>query len=122
MKRLTIEGDWVHVAAGTPHERWHLYEDDGRPGAGVWLRSPVVHSVTVEDVPDPLPTEPGTHIVATVTRHDEDGAYPESVRTVLCRYDSWAWLSAAEVRGSSIHNDEHISDWTVLDVNKRTDS
>ena len=112
MKRLTIEGDWgPRDSSGG----WVLWSKEGRMLAQVFQDCP---NVTVEDVPDPLPSKPGTHIVATVTRGDE------SVRTVLALVPeqtpewakTWPWRSVLRVDGESWHGPEHLSDWRVLDV------
>lgn len=70
---------------------------------------------TVKVLPDPLPTRPGTHIVATVTR----GCV--FARTSLVLDPSrGAWHSAWRVGGEYWHDPEHISDWRVLDVEDGT--
>ena len=54
MKRLTIEGDWKRDSDGFgPH--WALRNGEGLVIAAVYD----VAKPTVEDLPDPLPTEPG---------------------------------------------------------------
>lgn len=56
MRRLTIEGDWIRTI---DDEGWGIKPPsrDGSPQAFLCVPDCLVTSV--EDVPDPLPTEPG---------------------------------------------------------------
>lgn len=58
MKRLIIEGDVERHGPKPDGDRWVVMDGEGIHAA--WIRDdcPRVR-ITVEDVPDPLPTEPG---------------------------------------------------------------
>lgn len=54
MKRLIVEGDWIRSGEGDGN-RW-VIRTNGGTDAVVWDGTA---KVTVEDIPDPLPTTPG---------------------------------------------------------------
>lgn len=109
-KRLTVEGDWalegdlwVQRSAITP---------GAKVAVGVIPREAVV---SVEDIPDPLPTESGTVLDALVTV----GGISE--RRVVVRSDDSAppgrrlvWFSARKIDGVAWLADERLSDWRVI--------
>lgn len=101
--RVTFEGS----VSGRPTETHWWAMVDGGTGATPFKYD---ERVTVEVLPDPLPTEVGAHIVATVTRGEE------TVRTSLCRWSEAFWRSAAVVAGASLHTDEHLSHWAPLNL------
>ncbi len=99
MKRLTItvpDSAWDADAA-----IWRLPDGQGYVGhlPGEWL--------TVEDVPDPLPTEPGTVIEATVYgRRNRFALLPDE--------HGWRRLLVDDDLSVPVYADHEITEWTLL--------
>ncbi len=116
MKRLIIDGDWQHAHdhGGPTDDRWHLHSSAGSY-ATVFVNDPNVR-VTVEEAADPLPTEPGTHIIATVTRGGV------TARVVCARLygdaEDTVWRSAWPVDNEVAHHSGHLTDWQVLALDR----
>jgi len=113
MKRITIE-DVVEVPGIMPGRcayRAHYSIGNGRVYT-VLIPAEVV--TFVDDIPDPLPTEVGTHIAALVRNNGV------TLRTVLVLADGlnrkYPWRSINDVGGGFWHGPEHISDWRILDL------
>lgn len=104
MKRLIIEGDWIESVASPGY--WYLKASNGSLiatcGTGV--------KVTVEDIPDPLPTEPGTVI----------DAYIYGRRNRLVRLDEstgmgpWRATLPDGYLASIYYGDDEIEQWDLV--------
>jgi hypothetical protein len=112
-KRVVLD---VPGAKPTPDGRWLMLLMPTPDDALRHITIPAMYAATVEDRSAPLPTETGTHIVATVTRGQH------TLRTVCARLfgpaDGAVWRSAYPVDNEVAHRPEHLTDWQVLDLDR----
>jgi len=116
MKRITIE-DVVEVSGAEPGRRAYRAHYSLHNGRVYTVLIPSECVTAVEDTPDPLPTEEGVHIVATVK------CGSRAIRTVLCLVapnEDYPWRSATQFGLIVRHNSEDISDWRILDLDAYT--
>ena len=104
MKRLIIEGDWQRM---DNDNGWMIPANFATPAVALVWDGPVLQrgvTVTVEDIPDPLPTEPGTRFWGRTDRTEPQWWFVQAAQGYEQNSDNLSYIVYVPSAGGWVFN------------------